>query len=135
MDVRARGQYVTDQVWCPLPGPRHAPGVLVPRSAYGRATGLERACDNLGALIGPLLASLLVALVGVRHTILFAIVPGVLAAVAITYAAREARRTLATAPARRRLQFNLRELWHAGLPPRPGPRLRCSSSVTLPPRC
>lgn len=32
---------------------------LVPRTAYGRASGLERAGDNAGALIGPLLAAAL----------------------------------------------------------------------------
>lgn len=89
---------------------------LVPREAYGRATGLERAGDNAGAVLGPLLASLLVGIVGVRHAIGFAIVPGVLAAAAITVAAREARRAVATPTGRRTLSFNLRELWHAGLP-------------------
>jgi MFS family permease len=89
---------------------------LVPRNVYGRATGVERAGDNAGAIVGPLLAALLVGLIGVRHTILLAFIPGILAAVAITVAAREARRSLA-APARRRtLSFNFRELWHAGLP-------------------
>src|SRR6266498_134410 len=89
---------------------------LVPRNAYGRATGVERTGDNAGAIVGPLLAALLVGLIGVRHTILLAFIPGILAAVAITVAAREARRSLA-APARRRtLSFNFRELWHAGLP-------------------
>jgi len=89
---------------------------LVPRSAYGRASGVERAGDNAGAIVGPLVASLLVGVLGIRHTILLAFIPGVLAAVAITIAAREARRSLATPAARRTLSFNLRELWHAGLP-------------------
>jgi len=89
---------------------------LVPRHAYGRASGVERAGDNAGALMGPLLASLLVSLVGVRHAMLLAFVPGVLAAGAITVAAREARRTVASTAGRRSLSFNLRELWHAGLP-------------------
>jgi len=88
---------------------------LVPRSAYGRASGVERAGDNAGAIVGPLVASLLVGVLGIRHTILLAFIPGVLAAVAITIAAREARRSLATPAARRTLSFNLRELWHAGL--------------------
>jgi MFS family permease len=89
---------------------------LVPRNAYGRATGLERAGDNAGAIIGPLLAALLVGLIGVRHTILLAFIPGLLAAVAITVAAREARRAVAAPEGRRTLSFNLRELWRAGLP-------------------
>jgi MFS family permease len=88
---------------------------LVPRTAYGRAAGLERAGDNAGALLGPLLASLLVGLVGIRYAIGFAFVPGVLAAVAITLAAREAGRAVGAPQGRQRLSFNLRELWRAGL--------------------
>jgi MFS family permease len=88
---------------------------LVPRSAYGRASGLERAGDNAGALLGPLLASVLVATVGIRHAMLFAVVPGLLAAGAITVAAREARRTLTAPAGRRTLSLNLRELRRAGL--------------------
>jgi MFS family permease len=89
---------------------------LVPREAYGRASGVERAGDNAGALIGPLLAAALVSSLGIRHTILLAFIPGALAAVAITIAAREAQKTLRTPTAKRTLSFNLRELWHQGLP-------------------
>ncbi|MGI8677265.1 MAG: MFS transporter [Jatrophihabitans sp.] len=89
---------------------------LVPRSAYGRASGIERAGDNAGALIGPLLAAALVSALGVRHTILLAFIPGMLAAIAITIAAREARAVLSTPAGKRTLAFNFRELWHAGLP-------------------
>ncbi|RPF28032.1 MFS transporter [Georgenia muralis] len=88
---------------------------LVPREAYGRAAGLERAGDNAGAVLGPLLAAALVGVVGVRHTILLAFIPGVLAAVAITLAAREARRVLGAEQGRRTLSFNLGELRRAGL--------------------
>ncbi len=88
---------------------------LVSRDAYGRAFGVERAGDNAGAIIGPLAASGLVAALGVRHAILLAIVPGILAAVAITVAAREARRTVVDNGARRTLSLNLTELRRAGL--------------------
>jgi len=88
---------------------------LVPRNAYGRASGLERAGDNAGALVGPLLASLLVATVGIRSTLVLAVIPGLVAAGAVTVAAREARRTLVTPGTRRTLSFNLRELRRAGL--------------------
>ena len=89
---------------------------LVPRSAYGRASGVERAGDNAGAIVGPLLASLLVGAIGIRETILLAFIPGILAAAAITLAAREARRSLSAPQGRRTLSFNMRELWRAGLP-------------------
>ncbi len=88
---------------------------LAPPRAYGRASGLERAGDNLGALIGPLVASALVAAVGIRHAMLWSFVPGLLAVAAITVAAREARRSLVASGAKRRLSFNLRELREAGL--------------------
>lgn len=64
---------------------------LVPRSAYGRAFGLERAGDNLGAVAGPLLAAGLVAWLGVRPALYLAAIPGLFAAIAIIVAAREAR--------------------------------------------
>ena len=88
---------------------------LVPRQAYGRASGVERAGDNAGAVVGPLLAAGLVGVLGVRHVILLAFIPSIFAAVAITIAAREARRSLSAPSGRRTLSFNLRELRQAGL--------------------
>lgn len=61
---------------------------VVPKAAYGRAYGFERAMDNLGAIIGPLLALVLVAAVGTRWAIALSVIPGLLAAVAIVYAIR-----------------------------------------------
>ncbi len=88
---------------------------LVPSGAYGRAFGVERAGDNAGAIVGPLLAAALVATVGIRHAIWFAVVPGLLAAAAITVAGRQARGTITSATARRTLSLNLAELRRAGL--------------------
>jgi MFS family permease len=61
---------------------------VVPASAYGRAYGFERAMDNLGAIVGPLLAIALVIAVGTRWAIGLSVIPGLLAAVAIVYAIR-----------------------------------------------
>jgi MFS family permease len=58
-------------------------------ATYGRAYGFERAMDNLGAIAGPLLALLLVVLVGAREAMLLSVVPGLLAAGAILYAIRQ----------------------------------------------
>lgn len=88
---------------------------LAPAKAYGRAFGLERAGDNLGAILGPLLAAALVAGLGVRQVILLSFIPGVLAAAAIVVAAREARRTLTTARSRRTLSLRLGALRRAGV--------------------
>lgn len=88
---------------------------LAPASGYGRAYGLERAGDNLGALVGPLLAAALVSLVGIRTTLLTAAIPGMFAAVAISVAAREAARTTASVEGRRRLRINLGALRDHGL--------------------
>jgi MFS family permease len=86
---------------------------VVPRCAYGRAYGFERAMDNLGAIGGPLLALALVALVGVRSAILLSIIPGLLAALAIVYAIRHVHR-----PATRErepIRFRVRPVLAAGL--------------------
>jgi MFS family permease len=65
---------------------------LSPEWARGRTFGLERAGDNLGAVVGPLLAAGLVAWLGIRTTLCLAAIPGLFAAAAILVAAREARR-------------------------------------------
>jgi len=80
---------------------------LTPESAHGRAFGLERAGDNLGAVVGPLLAAALVAWVGIRPTLYLAAIPGLFAAAAILIAAREARHRNPSGerPTRRRFEF------------------------------
>lgn len=88
---------------------------MVPRDAYGRAGGVERAGDNLGALIGPLAAAALIGWLGIRTTLVLAFFPGLLAAASITFAARETRRTLADTSARARLTLSLGELRRAGM--------------------
>lgn len=60
----------------------------VPPAVYGRAYGFERAMDNLGAIVGPLVALVLVSTVGTRWAISLSLIPGLLAAVAIVYAIR-----------------------------------------------
>lgn len=86
---------------------------LAPREAYGRAFGLERAGDNLGAVAGPLLAAGLVAWLGIRPALYLAAIPGVFAAIAITVAAAEARKH--HDPVKRRFQLQLSALRQAGL--------------------
>jgi MFS family permease len=62
----------------------------VPKTHYGRAFGLERAGDMLGAVGGPLLATLLVwAGIQFQTVILWAAVPGLLAAAALFFLTRE----------------------------------------------
>jgi sugar phosphate permease len=67
---------------------------VVSPSLYGRTYGFERAMDNLGAIVGPLLAIGLVGVIGVRWAIAPSDIPGLLAALAIVYAIRHT-----TAPA------------------------------------
>ena len=86
---------------------------LAPRHAYGRAFGLERAGDNLGAVAGPLLAAALVTTIGIRHTLYLAVVPGLFAALAIISAAAEARKHHDPVP--RRARFELSGLREAGV--------------------
>ena len=61
---------------------------IVPADVYGKAYGFERAMDNLGAIVGPLFAIVLVGAVGTRWAIGLSVIPGLLAAVAILYAIR-----------------------------------------------
>jgi MFS family permease len=92
---------------------------LVERGQYGRAAGVERSGDNAGAIVGPVLAAILVGVLGVRLSIGLSLVPGMLAAVAITLAVHEARRRVGTAPtAKPGLNVRIRELHRAGLTPR-----------------
>jgi MFS family permease len=86
---------------------------VVPAGAYGRAYGFERMADNLGAIVGPLLAIPLIALIGVRSAILVSIVPGLLAAVAMFAAARRVRR--ATPRQRRPIRLQVRPVLQGGL--------------------
>jgi MFS family permease len=65
---------------------------IVSPEVYGRAYGFERAMDNLGAIVGPLLALALVGVLGTRITILLSVIPGLLAAAAILFAIRQAPR-------------------------------------------
>jgi MFS family permease len=58
---------------------------------YGRAYGLERAMDSTGAVIGPVIALLAVALLAAHWKWIFAftLIPGIAAALAITFLVRE----------------------------------------------
>ena len=86
---------------------------VVPAGAYGRAYGFERALDNLGAIIGPLLGIVLVAAVGVRSAILLSIIPGLLAVGAIVYAIRAAK--LPRTRARQPIRFQVRPVMRGEL--------------------
>ena len=88
---------------------------LAPRSAYGRAFGLERAGDNLGAVVGPLMAAGLVVWLGIRPTMYLAAIPGLFAAVAITIAAREARKRIKAGPPGSARRLDLGALRRAGM--------------------
>ncbi len=89
---------------------------LAPAEAYGRAYGLERAGDNLGAVAGPLIAAGLVAALGIRHVLYLSAIPGLFAALAITIAAREARRRRTSAAVvARRARLEVRGLRAAGV--------------------
>jgi MFS family permease len=79
---------------------------IVDPAVYGRAYGFERAMDNLGAILGPVLAIVLVALVGTRNAIALSIIPGLGATAAILYAIRhtEASKDRERTPIRLRIR-------------------------------
>ena len=62
----------------------------------GRAFGVERAMDSIGAVAGPLLAAPLIVAVGYRWLFAISIIPGLLAAVAVLILVREVPRRLQT---------------------------------------
>jgi len=66
----------------------------VPRSAYGRAFGLERAMDTVGAIVGPLSALLILQATNHNYRTLFAwtLVPGLLAAAVLAFLVQERER-------------------------------------------
>ena len=72
---------------CRVPARNALLADVVPPAAYGRAYGSD-AMDNLGAIFGPLLAIVLVGVVGTRWAIVLSVLPGLAAALAIVYAIR-----------------------------------------------
>ncbi|KGQ21431.1 MFS transporter [Thermus filiformis] len=62
---------------------------LAPREALGRAYGLHRGMDTLGATLGPLLAALLLPLLGVRGVFWLSALPALLAALLVLLGVRE----------------------------------------------
>jgi MFS family permease len=59
---------------------------------YGRAFGLERAMDSAGAVVGPVMALVLLALLGSAHfhwLFAFTLIPGILAALCIAFLVHE----------------------------------------------
>jgi MFS family permease len=66
----------------------------VARDAYGRAFGLERAMDTLGAIVGPASAFVLLQISGHNYSALFAatLIPGLLAAAVIAFLVKERAR-------------------------------------------
>lgn len=77
-------------------GPRDALlADATPPEMRGRAYGFNRAMDNAGALVGPLLAYLLLSFgLGIRSVFLLAAVPGVLAVLALLTLVKEKDREL-----------------------------------------
>jgi len=73
---------------------------LVPPGERGRAYGLQRAMDNAGALVGPLLAAALLKffLHDERQVFLLAAIPGALAVLLLAWKVREAPRNTGTPP-------------------------------------
>lgn len=79
---------------------------VVPAAAYGRAYSFERAMDNLGAILGPIVAIALVSTVGTRWAIALSVIPGLLATLAIVYAIRHTPKP--TPQPKRKLRFHVR---------------------------
>jgi MFS family permease len=79
----------------------------VPPEQLGRAFGVERSMDSLGAIAGPLLAAPLIVAVGYRWLFAISILPGLLAALAVLMLVRETPRS---AHAASHLEHSMRDL-------------------------
>jgi len=64
----------------------------VERENYGKAFGFHRMMDTLGAIMGPVLVLLLLPILGIRGTILFALIPGTASAVIVIFYIKEVKR-------------------------------------------
>ncbi|MEM0449163.1 MAG: MFS transporter [Methanomassiliicoccales archaeon] len=58
---------------------------------YGKAFGLHRAMDSIGAIVGPVLAFLMLPLLGVRGTMLLAFIPGLLSVLVVVFLIKEVK--------------------------------------------
>ncbi|MGA8221918.1 MAG: MFS transporter, partial [Candidatus Acidiferrales bacterium] len=83
-------------------------------SFAGRAFGLERAMDTLGAVLGPLSATALIGFLGVRGLLQWTVIPGLAAAFTFALLAPSSKRN--EAPRHQGFTTNLRQLpkayWH-----------------------
>ena len=95
----------------------------VPAHQLGRAFGVERSMDSLGAVAGPLLAAPLIVAVGYRWLFAISALPGLLAALAVLVLVREAPRL---AQAASHINLSIR-----GLASAPGPYRRLLLGVGL----
>jgi len=66
----------------------------VDKKFYGHAFGFHRAMDTLGAIIGPLLAFLLIPLLSLRNIFFLSLIPGFCAVLFIVIGVKEKARTL-----------------------------------------
>jgi MFS family permease len=57
----------------------------VREAVSGRAFGLHRSLDQLGAIIGPILAFFLIPVIGIRNLFLISLIPGSIAVVVLVY--------------------------------------------------
>ena len=95
----------------------------VPNDQLGRAFGVERSMDSLGAIAGPLLAAPLIVTIGYRWLFAVSVLPGLLAALAVIVLVRETPRLIEAVP---HLQHSIRALARA-----PGPYRRLLLAVGL----
>lgn len=65
----------------------------IPKTQAGKAFGLHRSLDQVGAVLGPLLASLLVASIGVRGIFWISFLPAVVALIILLFFVSDVRRT------------------------------------------
>jgi MFS family permease len=85
----------------------------VPESASGRAFGLHRTIDQMGAIAGPVVAFALLSVTDIRGVFLFSLVPGAIAVLVLVFFVRE---VAIKASARKAMLANVKSLVRSNRP-------------------
>ena len=62
----------------------------IPESSSGKAFGIHRTLDQMGAIVGPIVAFVLIQIIGIRGIFLFSLIPGAIGVLILIFVVKEA---------------------------------------------
>ena len=62
----------------------------IPESSSGKAFGIHRTLDQMGAIVGPIVAFALLQIIGIRGIFLFSLIPGAIGVIILIFVVKEA---------------------------------------------